>query len=136
MPNAGPSKLTPELTQAICQCLRLGMPAKHACDKVGISEQTYIRWRKAGHRYDDVVYVNFLNAIKAAKSGFVEDNMQCIKNAASKSWQAAAWLLERREREYFAMKEVERLDELTAEVGRLKGQIQGRRNGREQKAQA
>jgi len=116
-----PSKLTPEMQESICQGLRLGMPILHVCEKVGISTQTFGRWRKAGKLYDDQIYVQFVTAIKAAHAGFVEDNLACIKNAAGKSWQAAAWLLERREREYFAMKEIEKLDDLTAEVAKLKG---------------
>lgn len=124
-----PSKLTPELQAALCECLRLGMSIEHSCDRVGINSVTFRRWKRAGAKYDDQIYVEFVAAIKRAESDFVDDNMRDIRAAAAsgKAWTAAAWLLERRLPEYYAQKQIEEVSALKTEMAELKAILHSRK---------
>ena len=40
-------------------------------------------------------YFEFAEALEKAQGGFIDANLRIIRKAAKKTWQAAAWLLER-----------------------------------------
>ena len=56
--------------------------------------------RKGGKRNE--LYVQLFQAVQKAESDAVARNVAVIQTAAKKSWQAAAWWLERRYPEEFA----------------------------------
>lgn len=101
------SKLTPELLEQIVQYIKVGNYNKDACQAVGISERVYYKWLKRGEKAlkleekgnkipkKEEIYVQFVQSIKKAKAKAVIRNVLVIQTAAKKSWQAAAWWLER-----------------------------------------
>lgn len=72
------SKYTKETVSKICAALREGDNMKLACVKAGISDETFMRWRKK--------YVDFVEAIKAAKDDF-EANI--LKDLEATLWKRA-----------------------------------------------
>jgi len=65
------------------------MPLTHAAHEAGVSHETFYDWLT---RYPD-----FAEAVKKAEAAFILAALQRIDDAVQKgSWQAAAWLLERK----------------------------------------
>lgn len=83
------TKLTPELKDDIIKYIEAGNYIKHACQLVGISEQTYYTWIKRGEAGEDQ-FLEFLESIKKAGAKAIARNVLIIQAAAKKSWQAAA----------------------------------------------
>jgi len=84
-----PTKRTPETREALLYSLRLGATYKLACDAAGIHHSTLDEWRASDPE--------FTAALKAAEGFGAQKALERIEKAAAEgSWQAAAWLLERR----------------------------------------
>jgi hypothetical protein len=90
------TKLTPELQATFCQGIKLGMTNRLACGYAGIRESTFYRWlqeAEQGHEKQK----EFKEAVKAAEATGAAHSLAVIHRAAEEgSWQASAWLLERR----------------------------------------
>lgn len=82
------SKYTPEIVERICSVLADGNTRRTAAAVVGIDENTLLRWI---HRHAD-----FAERVKTAEQEAVRRNVAIIQRAAERTWQAAAWWLERR----------------------------------------
>jgi transposase len=94
-----PTKLTPDIENAIVTALRAGNYAETAVAYAGIGLSTYYRWMERGQSEaeDDRAYREFREAIEKARAAAeVRDIALIDKAAANGSWQAAAWKLERR----------------------------------------
>ena len=114
------TKLTPERQQIIVESLRLGMWAKDACARASVDPSTFYRWMQRGENEARGIHRDFRDAVKAADAECQLRALAVIQRAARDStWQAAAWLLERRHG--FVRKDQpdvwvrERGDEVTAE---------------------
>jgi len=94
-----PSKRTPEIEAAIVECIRLGMSIPQTCDACGISHTQFRNWRKH--------YREFQDLIRRAEAEAVKLHLAVIQSAAAsgKSWQAAAWFLERKHPEQWGKTE-------------------------------
>lgn len=94
-----PTKRTPELEGQIAECLRLGMSYPQTCDACGISQTQFRNWRKHFRDFQDL--------IRRAEAEAVKLNLAVIQAAAAsgKSWQAAAWFLERKHPEQWGKTE-------------------------------
>lgn len=90
------SKLTADLQAKIVKLIRQGNYAETACNAVGISDVTYYNWLKWGEKEPDSIYFSFFKAIKEAESKSEAEYLELIKKAAPTSWQAAAWIMERK----------------------------------------
>lgn len=90
------TKLNPQRQERIVNAIRLGAPIELACKAGGVDKSTVYRWIEKGNRQDKGVYREFCEAAKEAEIACVESMLGHIQIAAKKSWQAAAWLLERR----------------------------------------
>lgn len=99
------SKLTKETQANICKLIRAGVPYKHAAKAAGISEATFYAWMKMGREKSRGKYPEFLESVKKAEAESVAEAVARIRKSAEKSWQAAAWWLERRHPEDFAKRE-------------------------------
>jgi hypothetical protein len=64
------------------------MSIPQTCDAVGISPTQFRNWRKH--------YRDFQDMIRRAEAEAVKNSLAVIHAAAGRSWQAAAWFLERR----------------------------------------
>ncbi len=91
-----PTKLNPETAAKIVEALRLGVPQTTAVTYARISKSTYYRWLKAAKdpgAPDE--FRDFRDAVNTARAEAEVRAVAVIQNASHKSWQAAAWLLER-----------------------------------------
>ena len=89
------TKLTPEVQEELAKIIGAGHTHKSAYEYVGIDQNTFYRGMKKGE-FGDIIK----RAESKAKIGFVER----VKKASEDTWQAAAWMLERRWPDEFAQK--------------------------------
>lgn len=93
------TKLTPEVQARIVEALRAGNYVEVACAYGGITRQTYSQWiaksELPGPRQR--AYAAFRAAAEKARSDAEIRNVAMIQRAAQdvRTWQAAAWWLER-----------------------------------------
>lgn len=102
--NAGRKlKLTPEMKEDIRKKLELGLNYKDVCMGVGISEQTFSRWRQENQEFSELV--------DRANAKVKEISLASVRRGEIRDWRAAAWRLERRfPDEYKDKKELEVTD--------------------------
>lgn len=89
-------KYSQEIQNEICQYLEEGMSQKDAADLAGISKATFQRWKNENETFE--------TAIKKAGMRCKRRNIGIIQKAAITTWQAAAWWLERRFKNEYALK--------------------------------
>jgi hypothetical protein len=77
----------------ICRLIATGMPVSHAAAMAGIGQSTLHEWRNR--------FPEFAEAILAAEAKHVKKQLTRIDRASAKTWQAAAWQLERRYPQHF-----------------------------------
>ena len=91
------AKLTPEVEKALVQAIRTGATLKVACQYAQVHRSTVYRWIKKGEKQSSGMYRNLSDSIKRADGMSAVGALMTIQTAAKNgSWQAAAWLLERR----------------------------------------
>lgn len=95
------SKLTPEAQDRICLLLKTGASAETAAEAAGIAPRTLRLWMARGdpsrERKADAPYREFRAAVERAEVEVEAILVGRINQASAKgSWQAAAWLLERK----------------------------------------
>lgn len=83
-----PSKRTDDARERLLKAIRRGNTFRDACLCAGISEDTFANWRRSNSDFSD--------AVKRAEAEAVMRNVAIVQEAAKKTWQAAAWWLERR----------------------------------------
>lgn len=94
-PGGRPSKFTPQATRRILKSIRLGSPLNLACKGAGVDYSTMRYWVTEGLQLGEGGKFEFAEALEKAQGGFIDANLRIIRAAAKKTWQAAAWLLER-----------------------------------------
>lgn len=90
-----PSKLTPEIQEAFVKAIAEGLNYAQACNVIGVSYTAYRKWRRKG-RSGQGVYGAFVAEIKRAEAEAIRQHLAAVTSARDKSWQAAAWWLERK----------------------------------------
>ena len=93
-------KYSAGIVQEICKYLRAGSSQKDSAILSGIGEDTFYRWMKQKPKAE------FSEPIKKAELECKGKNIAIIQLAAEKTWQAAAWYLERRYHDEYALKNV------------------------------
>ena len=113
---ARPAKYTPQAVERIVRALLQGATYQLAASYGGIHYDTFNEWRKR--------YPEFSDAVKSAEAGAAVGWLEQIEQAAaSGTWQAAAWKLERRYPEDWGRRERVDLnirrqaEQLAAELG-------------------
>lgn len=92
------TRYTPETVERITDALRRGMTHKLACAAARIHVDTFYTWIAQ--------YPEFSEAVKKAEADFAQKNLAIIQDAADNgSWQASAWLLERRHPEDYRQRQ-------------------------------
>ena len=84
----GKNKATPKTIQIILEAIRGGASQRDASALAGISEDTLSLWKKQDS--------DFSEQMRQKEIQFKMDHIKIIEKAAQKTWQAAAWLLERK----------------------------------------
>jgi Tfp pilus assembly protein FimT len=94
---ARPSKLTAETQETIVAMLRAGNQIEYAAEAAGVSRATAYAWLERGTKTGKInkPYADFAAAAEQARAEAHARHVALIAKASSKSWQAAAWLLER-----------------------------------------
>ena len=82
------SKLNPQVVVKAAELVALGLTYAQTADALGVGRTTFHRWRKENETFRD--------ALKKAEAEGVAAMLGVIRVASGKSWQAAAWFLERR----------------------------------------
>jgi len=82
-----PSKYNPERVAKIVEAIGKGCKVEAAAAAGGISKETFYAWARE--------YPQFSDAVKAARQEQQAELLDIIREHAPKTWQAAAWLLER-----------------------------------------
>lgn len=92
------SKLTPEVVDKICIAIRAGNYAKIAAAMAGVAETTYYRWLEMAEEPNaKKEYREFRESINRAEAEAEVAAVARIRQAADNgTWQAAGWLLERK----------------------------------------
>lgn len=97
--------LTPELQQLICDEIKRHGLIYAAAARAGIARQTIFDWLKKGGEKKAKIYIDFSDAVKEALEEFKRENViRIVKAASDGTWQAAAWILERKFRDEFALR--------------------------------
>jgi|10_taG_2_1085330.scaffolds.fasta_scaffold00470_26 hypothetical protein len=92
-----PSKLTEERRRTIVGALRAGATWDIACRLAKVHRSTAHRWAAKGSQAKSGEYRDFHDEVKHAEAVSAVGGLQVIQAAAKDgTWQAAAWLLERR----------------------------------------
>jgi len=85
-----PTKRTPEREARLIEALRAGNTRRASCAYAGIDQDTLANWLR---RWSD-----FSDAVEKAEADAEIRNVAIIQKAASETWQAAAWWLERKKK--------------------------------------
>ncbi|MCX6608509.1 MAG: hypothetical protein NTV52_33650 [Acidobacteria bacterium] len=93
-----PSALTPEVEKTIVNAIRAGSMIDAACSMAGIGKTTFYRWmaqaEEGGAKNEQ--YWEFRDKVKKSLASAEVSLVVAIREAGKTSWQANAWLLERR----------------------------------------
>lgn len=87
-------KYSKEKVEEICKYVSLGMTNESAAICSDINQNTFYEWMKKSE---------FCEALKKAKEKNEASNLAIIHRAKHKTWQAAAWLLERQHKDKYAL---------------------------------
>lgn len=88
-----------EITDKIVKLIAGGMNREDSCDMAGINQDTFYDWMKDKRKPE------FSEAIKRAEMVCKQRNIERIQDASKKNWQAAAWWLERKYPQEFAIRQ-------------------------------
>ena len=106
----------PEIVKRILDALVNGNTVRNACLLAGISEAVFYQWKQKAEIAEQKLssgnpltakekrLLDFFESVKAAEAEAIDRNVKFITIAARDSWQAAAWYLERRRPEDFALR--------------------------------
>ena len=89
------SKITPELVELIIEHLKEGNYDVVAAQAAGITRQTFYRWIRKGKTEKEGIFFDFYQAVEEAKAAGETELLHTIRKASTRSWTAAAWILER-----------------------------------------
>ena len=103
------SKLDQDVINKVKELVAQGQPEQTIYALVGVSAQCWNRWKNQGQSdYEsqiESIHRDLWAALQYGKSVFINNNLRVIQKAAERDWKAAAWLLERRIPEHFALKQ-------------------------------
>jgi transposase len=119
-----PSKLTPELADAIVTRIRDGNFPEVAAQCEGIHRSTYYGWMQRGEAEEEGAYRDFFDSVARAEAEFEAGELERVRKSFDKDGNPAhaRWLLERRQRERWGQSIDVRVrnDAIDAVLGRLR----------------
>lgn len=90
-----PTKLDDLVAKRICNALAGGNAQATAARAAGVGVSTLKEWLSRGRKGEEP-YADFLDQVKRAEAAGEVELVATIRAGATKTWQCAAWLLERR----------------------------------------
>jgi len=129
---ARPTKLDDLLSKRIVMAIAKGLPRDTAAKLAGIAPSTLYLWLRKGDAGEEP-FSEFSDALKRAEAEGEAELVAIIREAGKTSWQACAWLLERRRPARWAVRREraekpiskDEADRLLAEAGALAMSKQG-----------
>ena len=116
--------ITEQKVKAICKAITLGATVKVAASTAGIDQKTLYTGRQKGKNTTSGMFYDLVKRMEVAENQFITNNLENLARHSNLSWQASAWLLERRHPELFAkITERRELDELKKEVQAIRGEM-------------
>ncbi len=115
-------KYSEELTAEICKYISAGNTQKDAAILADISEETFYQWQRPLNKDGTVnadFHAEFTESLKKAEQQCKARNIAFVQKAAEKSWQAAAWYLERKYHNEYALKNINELQGANGEPFKL-----------------
>lgn len=109
MSGEGNSKMSEPRVEAALQALRIGCTRRAAAGAAGVGHATFYRWLE-----DET----FRDEVEKAEASAEATYTAAVANAVPKSWQAAAWWLERRKHDDYAQRSKVEVD-MRAHVRRV-----------------
>lgn len=101
------TKLTPELTDKMCEYLLKGVYMETAAALCGICRNTFLNWLKRGSRDEEGIYYDFKLKAEAAMAQAELSDVTAIDDAVKDGdWKASAWRLERKAPKRWGKREV------------------------------
>lgn len=97
-------RLTPEIKNKLVEIIAAGHTKQTACESIGIAPSTLYSWIARGERRKSKLCIELVEEIRKAEAKAKMLFVETIKKATEKNWQAAAWLLERRWPDEFAIR--------------------------------
>lgn len=116
---ARPTALTKDVHDLIVDAIRLGNYQDYAANAAGITVTTFYNWMDRGKRErerlvnadekakpKEAIFLEFFEAVEKAKGLAIAQNVAVIQRAAATgTWQAAAWWLERTAQKTYGRKQ-------------------------------
>ena len=113
-----------ELINKFLECISLSLNVEQSCQATGIDYTTIYKYIQIAEKEikeakeeereiseKKLKYVEFFKEFKKAEMSFVTRNVAIIQKASAKgSWQASAWLLERRLPKMFALRKEDEVE--------------------------
>ena len=93
---ARPTKLTPEVHEAIVDGINAGLTYRLSCARAGVTPATFYKWLEKGEGAQSGALMEFFDAVERAKSDSALRLVSQITLQAPTDWRAAAFILERR----------------------------------------
>lgn len=88
-------KLTPELTERICESIRQGVTFNSAAIIAGISKDTFYDWLRQGQE-GRKPHSDFSDQVSRARAESEQALLQSLQSIGKHDWRSRAWVLERR----------------------------------------
>lgn len=99
-------KYTPDTVDLICKYVAEGLFQKDAAVLAGVNPSTLSEWKSQ--------YPELAKALKAAELSGKKEMLDSIRKASKKTWQSAAWYLERKHHDEWGLKNQHKVEgELT-----------------------
>lgn len=130
MPAGRPTLLTPELIRQAAALLPRALYVETVAAQLGVTAHTFRAWMRSGAK-ERVrreqgkapdpkldLHCEFSTVIKKASADAEADFLSCVQAAGTQSWQALAWVLERRFPQRWATNRGE-LRELAKQIARI-----------------
>ena len=118
--------LNRKIISTICKVVEDGATYRVAATSVGVDRRTLYIWRKKGAEEASGIYRELFEKLQRAEGKFIADQLSIISRAGRASWQACAWLLERRHPDLFGRSDryqANLLRELQNELREIKAEL-------------
>lgn len=93
--------LNKKIIAAICKAVADGATYRVAATVAGVDRRTLYIWRRKGAEGASGLCRELFEQLQQAQGKFIADQLATISRAGRTSWQACAWLLERRHPDLF-----------------------------------
>jgi len=120
------TRLQPEFIAEFAQHITDGVMPMTACQMMGVNDSMYYQWMADGRANRAQPCIDFERAVEKAKAACMKRRIGIIEHAAERTWQAAAWLLERSHPEMYALRnrlEVSHPEPMRVEVKQIEPDV-------------